>query len=131
MNSNQTVLVADDSRSVRVHVKQRLQDAGFTVVLAENGKVALEQIVERRPDVAVLDINMPELDGYGVCERLEAMSVSVPIIFLTGVEANAVKMLGDKLGAYLTKPVCGETLVQTVHDVLSVHAEQAQRRICP
>lgn len=123
MNPNQTVLVADDSRSVRVHVRQRLQEAGFIVVLAENGSVALDQIAKVKPDVAILDINMPELDGYGVCERLEAMSIDMPIIFLTGVEANAVKMLGAELGAYLTKPVCGETLVQTVRDVLSVSAE--------
>lgn len=120
MSSKPTILVADDSRSVRVHVKQRLTEAGFAVVLAENGREAIAQIAEHDPDAAILDINMPELDGYAVCQQLDYINSRMPVIFLTGVEANAVKMLGDRMGAYLAKPVCGEQLVQAVRDVLQV-----------
>ncbi len=119
---NPTILVADDSRAVRIHVKQRLAEAGFSVVLAENGREAIKQIEAVNPDAAILDINMPELDGYAVCQQLEYIKSRMPVIFLTGVEANAVKMLGASLGAYLSKPVNGEKLVQTVRDVLQVRA---------
>ena len=71
-------------------------------------------------DAAILDINMPELDGYAVCQQLDYINSRMPVIFLTGVEANAVKILGDRMGAYLAKPVCGERLVQAVRDVLQV-----------
>lgn len=122
MSFHPTILVADDSRSVRVVVKQRLVQSGFHVQLAENGQQALDQIVAKQPDAAILDINMPKLDGYGVCERLEELDIHIPIVFLTGVEANAVSLLGERMGAYLTKPVCGEQLVQAVRDVLAVRA---------
>ena len=120
--STPTILVADDSRSVRVVVKQRLSQAGFNVVLAADGNAALEQIASHKPDAAILDINMPELDGYGVCERLEQLGIDLPIVFMSGVEANAVSLLGERFGAHLPKPVCGETLVQTVRDVLEVRS---------
>jgi DNA-binding response OmpR family regulator len=123
MTANPVILIADDSASVRVHLKHRLQRAGFDVVLAENGNKAIEQVVQSVPDAAILDINMPELDGYGVCERLAELDKELPVIFLTSVNSNAVKMLGEKWGAYLAKPVCGEKLVQTVNHVLSASAE--------
>lgn len=120
MNSIPTILVADDSRSVRVVVKQKLCQSGFEVLLAENGAEALEKIIDHKPDAAVMDINMPELDGYGVCSRLGELGIEIPIIFLTGVESNAISLLGASLGGHLTKPVCGETLVQTIRNVIAV-----------
>ena len=122
-DENPTILVADDSRSVRVQVKQRLVEAGFNVVLAANGREAIEHIsANEQLDAAILDINMPELDGYAVCQQLDYIGSRMPVIFMTGVEANAVKLLGDRMGAYLCKPVGGEVLVQTVRDVLQVEA---------
>ena len=120
MNPNPTILVADDSRSVRVVVKQKLTQSGFHVILAEDGQDAVDQIVACKPDAAVLDINMPVLDGYGVCGRLEELGIELPIVFLTGNGSNAVTLLGESFGAHLTKPVCGETLVQTIRDVIAI-----------
>ena len=122
MSDIPTILVADDSRSVRVHVKQRLVEAGFNVVLAADGREAISHIANEQLDAAILDINMPELDGYAVCQQLDYIGSRMPVIFMTGVEANAVKLLGDRMGAYLPKPVGGELLVKTLRDVLQVKA---------
>ncbi len=111
--------MADDSLAVRVHLEQRLRQEGYVVSLASDGIEAVEEIRENPPDLAILDIKMPRLDGYGVCQEILKLKLTFPIIFLTAVRANAVKMLGDEHGAYLTKPVCGDTLMQTVRDVLA------------
>lgn len=122
MKSPPTILVADDSHAVQVRVKRRLEQAGYNVLIAEDGQVAVEQIAASNPDAVILDINMPQLDGYGVCQQIRNMDMDMPVIFLTSVEANAVKILGDEWGAYLTKPVCGEKLIQTLGEVLGMQA---------
>ena len=111
--------MADDSLAVRVHLEQRLRQEGYVVSLASDGIEAVETIRENPPDLAILDINMPRLDGYGVCQEILELKLTFPIVFLTSIRANAVKMLGDLHGAYLTKPVCGRTLMQTVRDMLA------------
>ncbi len=113
------ILVADDSLAVRVHLEQRLRQEGYVVSLASDGIEAVEVIRENPPDLAILDINMPRLDGYGVCQEILELKLTFPIVFFTSIRANAVRMLGDLHGAYLTKPVCGQTLMQTVRDMLA------------
>ena len=120
MNSAIRVLVADDSRSIRTHLRRRLSEEGFKVTLASDGAIAIEEIRKSPPDVAILDINMPNVDGYGVCEEMQRSGATFPVVFLTSVRANAVRMLGDAMGgAYLTKPVSAEKLVKTVREVLT------------
>lgn len=65
-----TILIADDSRTIRTQVRRILEDEGFRTVEASSGIEALERIRECCPSAAILDINMPELDGYGVCIEL-------------------------------------------------------------
>ena len=113
------ILVADDSHTARLHIEKCLREEGFDVVLATDGIEALQAIRGCPPDLAIIDINMPRLDGYGVCQGIHALELEFPIVFLTSVRANAVKMLGDELGGYLTKPINSETLVQTVREVLA------------
>lgn len=127
VDSRKTILIVDDSRSVQVHVKQRLEEAGFDVLLADDGVAAVRIIAEDCPDAAILDINMPELDGYGVCQELEKMRPDLPVVFLTSVRANAVELLGRRWGAYLAKPVCGEKLVQTLNQVLRGRGNRESR----
>ncbi|MCA9076836.1 MAG: response regulator [Planctomycetaceae bacterium] len=118
------ILVADDSRTIRTRLKQILIPAGFEVIEASSGQAALECIKREPPLLAVLDINMPDTDGYGVCEELQKLGPpcsELPIIFLTAMESHALEMLGDKLGAYLHKPVDAKRLLDAVHSLAGVH----------
>ncbi len=119
--SAQKVLVVDDSKSVRVHIKRILSNAGYEVITAENGRQAIEQL-SQDPDLMVLDVVMPELDGYGVCEQLTDLGdrhAQLPIVFLTSVKSHALELLGQEYGAYLKKPVDEEQLLSTVRTQIS------------
>ena len=117
----QTILVADDSLTVRRLNERVLSRAGYQVLLAEDGRQAVNQAVEHRPDLIVLDINMPELDGYGVCHELltrDDWDRSIPFIFLTCADAPHLAALGEELGAFLPKPTQADVLLQTVGSLL-------------
>ena len=115
--SSEKLLVADDSRTVRTRVQQVLSPAGYDVIQATDGVEALEQIRRNRPFLAILDVNMPSLDGFGVCHELQALGPpwdELPIIFLTSDRSHALEMLGCELGAYIQKPLDPESLLETV-----------------
>ena len=115
------ILVVDDSSTVRTVLRRTLGEAGYDVVTAADGLEAIEAAKSERPQLAILDICMPFLDGYGVCQELKRMGKpwsDVPIIFLTTLESHALELLGHELGAYLQKPVCNERLLQTVGEFL-------------
>ena len=100
-----TLLVVDDEPAVRRVLVMRLQLAGYRVVCAEDGEEALEVFHRESPDLVVLDVMLPKLDGFAVCRRLRAESC-VPIIFLSALEAISERVAGLDLGAddYLPKP---------------------------
>ena len=112
-----TILVADDSRTIRVQVRQILTTAGFDVVEAGTGQEALEQIEDQHPSLAIVDINMPDVDGYELCQTLQERGApwkDIPIVLLTSLNSHALELLGDELGAYLRKPVQPEELLEAV-----------------
>src|SRR5215217_1057965 len=100
-----TILLVDDEESVRKVLTFPLERDGFTVIQAADGEEALERFGEQAPDLVVLDIMLPKLDGLEVCKRLRATS-SVPIIMLTARDDELDKVIGLELGAddYITKP---------------------------
>jgi DNA-binding response OmpR family regulator len=100
-----TILLVDDEESVRKVLTFPLERDGFNVVQAADGEEALERFGDSNPDLVVLDIMLPKLDGLEVCKRLRATS-SVPIIMLTARDDELDKVLGLELGAddYITKP---------------------------
>lgn len=115
------ILVADDSRTVRTCVRRTLVSAGFEVILASDGKEALQCARRDRPDLVILDIQMPEMDGYAACEgilELENRRSTVPIVFLTRESAQHLDALGNQMGAYLQKPVTEERLLSTIRALL-------------
>jgi DNA-binding response OmpR family regulator len=94
-----------------------LSRAGYEVHVAEDGRDALSKARNVRPNVVILDIQMPEMDGYAVCQELKKMGGPwdrIPIIFLTSVESNALNLLGHAMGAYLRKPVRVDELLDSV-----------------
>ena len=119
--SAHTILVADDSRTVLRLIDRTLREVGYQVVLADDGRKAVNLAFEVKPDLIVLDINMPELDGYGVCYELlanRAWDCKTPVILLTSADAPHLAMLGDQLGAFLSKPTEPDLLLNTVATLL-------------
>jgi len=119
------ILVADDSRTIRALVRRTLAAAGYDVTLACNGKEAVELARRDQPHLVILDIQMPEMDGYAACDKILAMQDrcrDLPIIFLTKETAKHLAALGSELGAYLQKPIGDETLLTTVRSLLPANS---------
>ena len=116
----QRVLVVDDDRTVSDVVCRYLEHAGYQVSHAGDGVSALNAAVRETPDLVVLDLMLPELDGLEVCRRLRARPDGVPIIMLTAKGDEADRVLGLSLGAddYLSKPFSPRELVLRVASVL-------------
>jgi DNA-binding response OmpR family regulator len=115
----ETVLVVDDDLTVRDVVRRYLERAGHRVLVAGDGEEALRLIGGSRPDLVVLDIMLPGVDGIEVCRRTRGQS-SVPIVMLTALGEESDRVLGLRLGAddYVTKPFSPRELTLRVESVL-------------
>jgi len=113
------ILVADDEANIRRILKTRLEMQGHELAMAENGAEALELFRGFEPDLVVLDVMMPELDGFAVTERIRAQS-EVPIILLTALNEVADRITGLELGAddYIVKPFSPKELEARIRSVM-------------
>jgi type II secretory ATPase GspE/PulE/Tfp pilus assembly ATPase PilB-like protein/CheY-like chemotaxis protein len=118
-----TVLLVEDEEPLRLVLKDLLEREGFTVVEAADGVQALDQVDRTAPDVIVLDLNLPRLDGYGVLSRLraKATTASIPVIVLTakGDEDNEVRVFEQGATDFLTKPFRPRALSARLRALLS------------
>ena len=114
------VLVVDDEPNIRELVQVALKFHGCSVTTAGTGKDALRQADANRPDLIVLDVMLPDMDGFEVCRRLRAGGNEVPVIFLTARDTSSDTVTGLALGGddYVTKPFSVESLVARVRAVL-------------
>ncbi len=114
-----TILVADDEASIRDLARLYLEKEGFQVRMAVNGAEALAQAESDPPALLVLDLMMPEMDGWEVCRRLRARS-DLPILILTARDQDIDKIVALEMGAddYLTKPFNPRELVARVRAIL-------------
>jgi two-component system, OmpR family, response regulator len=121
------VLVVDDEPNIRELVQVALQFHGCSVTTAATGKDALREAESGRPDLIVLDLVLPDLDGFEVCRRLRAAGNEVPVIFLTARDTSSDTVTGLALGGddYVTKPFSVESLVARVRAVLRRAARTA------
>jgi len=110
------ILVVDDDEEIRASLRRGLSLEGFKVALAPDGEEALRQTREQPPDLVVLDVMMPGLDGLEVARRLRAAEDTLPIILLTARDAVADKVSGLESGAddYLVKPFAFEELLARI-----------------
>ena len=119
------VLVVDDSMTIRRSAEIFLEQAGYQVLLAEDGMDALSQVAEHAPDLVFCDILMPRLDGYRTCALIKSspQSRTIPVIMLSSKDSIFDRARGVAAGAdeYLTKPFSKESLLNAV----TVHAPQA------
>ena len=121
------VLVVDDEPSISDLVATALRFEGFDVSTASTGNGALEAVELSRPDLVVLDVMLPDFDGFEVARRLAAKGKSVPVLFLTARDATDDKVLGLNVGGddYVTKPFSVEALVARIRAVLRRAARSA------
>ena len=125
------VLVVDDEPNIRELVEVALKFHGCSVTTAATGQEALRQADASGPDLIVLDVMLPDMDGFEVCRRLRALGNEVPVIFLTARDTSSDTVTGLAIGGddYVTKPFSVEALVARVRAVLrrasrSTHEDQ-------
>lgn len=118
-NHKEKILVVDDEASIRRILETRLSMIGYDVVTAADGEEAIATFNENHPDLVVLDVMMPKLDGYGVCQELRKES-DIPIIMLTALGDVADRITGLELGAddYVVKPFSPKELEARIRSVL-------------
>lgn len=120
-----TILVVDDSRPIRTLVQKGLMEAGFHVMTAQNGKEALAQIAERRPDLVLSDINMPEMDGFELCEALHVDPdlSTIPFVVMSSMSDRDQMRRIIKYGAtdYMIKPFSIDEMVIHIERFLHDH----------
>jgi general secretion pathway protein E len=116
--SSSIVMVVDDTEEALLLAERHLTGAGYRVLTAENGRTALRRVKLVRPDLILLDVNMPEMDGYEVCALLQRdpQTAFIPVIFCTALsdEQNKSRALAVGAADYLVKPVRRETLLAIV-----------------
>ena len=114
------ILVVDDDRAVRESLRRSLTFNGYTVDTAGDGLEALEKVIADRPDMLLLDVMMPRLDGLEVCRRLRSAGDDLPILVLTARDSVSERVSGLDAGAddYLPKPFALEELLARVRALL-------------
>ena len=123
------ILIVDDEPNVVVPIQFLMEQQGYKVMIAEKGEDALDLIYQYKPDLVLLDIMLPGIDGYEVCEivRLNPNFRKVKLIFLTakGREEEIAKGLALGADAYITKPFSNTELVAKVKELLEKTNEEA------
>ncbi|MDX1412565.1 MAG: response regulator [Candidatus Promineifilaceae bacterium] len=117
------ILVVDDEVAIRTMLRLTLVRAGYEVTEAENGEDALQKVSEDAPRLVLLDVMMPGMDGFAVCEQLRSdpQTADIPVIIFSAKTDARSKREGKRVGAtkYLTKPLTPEQLLFHVEDVLA------------
>ena len=125
MPDSPTILVVDDEPNITDLLTAALRFEGFTTDAAHSGFEALAKIRAQRPDLVLLDIMLPDLEGTEVCRRLRAEGDSVPVVFLTARDSTEDKVVGLNMGDdYVTKPFSIDELVARVRAVLRRYGQE-------
>lgn len=121
-----TILIADDEEDFLEILTYNLEQEGFEILSAQDGKEALN-LLTGHPDLIILDIMMPEMDGYEVCKAIRARGITTPIIFLTAKDSQYDEVIGLEIGGddYITKPFSPMTLIARVRAQLRKTSPQS------
>lgn len=118
------ILAVDDEVYILHILDFSLEAEGFEVITASNGELCVERARQERPDLIVLDIMMPVLDGYETCRRLKAdpLTKDIPVILLTAKGRDVDKRLGFEVGAseYIVKPFSPSRLIERIYEIIGV-----------
>ncbi len=120
---NKTILIVDDEMPTRTLFRIMLQGAGYDTIEAEDGAEALTIIAQEKPDVVLLDVMMPNMDGFAVCKALRAdkNTANLPILMFSADTSSTTSVKGMEAGAsmFLTKPVPRPKLLQILENVFA------------
>ena len=113
------VLVAEDDHNILTALKTILEQEGYDVVTAENGALALDAFQQTAPDFILLDIMMPEKDGYTVCREIRTQNTTVPVIFISAKSEEIDRVIGLELGAddYIMKPFGAREVIARIRAI--------------
>lgn len=120
------ILVVEDEDHIRENLKLNLELEGYEVVAVADGMKAIKRFREQRFNLVILDVMLPEMDGYDVCEQIRLEDMDTPILFLTAKDASQDKIKGLKTGGddYMTKPFNLEELILRVKILIKRNAKQ-------
>jgi two-component system, cell cycle response regulator DivK len=131
-NDRPKVLLVDDYPDAREMYMEYLQFAGFDVVEAGNGMEALQRAVEAAPDIILMDLSLPVMDGWEATRRLKAdkRTASIPVVALTGHALAGISEGAKRAGcdAFVTKPCLPEDLVKEIRKILDSPSDKKARR---
>jgi len=122
------ILVVDDEPNITMVMQEQLELQGYSVIVASDGTEGLEKAKKEKPDLIILDVMLPKMNGYEVCGLLkqDEKYASIPIILFTGRTQDSEKELGKKIGAdaHLTKPFGTKMLLETIKKLLNEPTEK-------
>lgn len=122
MNDNRRILLVDDEPNIVKIINRRLLSEGFEVLIAMDGIAALEQARTGKPDLIILDVMLPKLNGYEVCRQLkqDTRYKKIPIIMLTALAQESDEEFGLEMGtdAYIRKPFKAQQLLQKIRELI-------------
>ncbi len=124
------ILIIEDDVTIVEALEDTFKFHGFDVLTASSGKEGYRGVVEQDPDLVVLDVMLPDLDGFDICKKIRSEDPDIPIIFLTAKGQESDKLLGFERGAddYVTKPFSIKELVARVNAVLKRSAKKRPRQ---
>ncbi|WHY70811.1 response regulator transcription factor [Fictibacillus enclensis] len=130
---SQKIMVVEDELSISTLLQFNLEQAGFEVITAMDGRKGLELAEMEKPDLMVLDLMLPEMDGLEVCKNLRQKQIFIPILMLTAKDDEFDKVLGLELGAddYMTKPFSPREVVARVKAILRRTNQMAVEEAAP
>ena len=115
------VLIIEDSNVTRIMVLKMIQGLGHEAIEANNGKEGLEKVINNPPDLILLDINMPEMNGIEFLWAMTEAEIKVPVVVITANTLEGIKKQCEELGVrnFLYKPMNKETIIEIVESILS------------
>jgi len=128
------ILIIEDEASLAKGLKDNLESERYEVITASRGKEGLEKALKEDIDLALLDVMLPEMNGFDICREIKSKKITLPIIMLTAKSKEADKILGLALGAddYVTKPFSVNELLARIKAVLrrvEIHKEAKEKKI--
>lgn len=120
MKPDQHVLLVDDNPAALEFLEARLKASGYRTTLAQNGETALEQVRREPPAIVLLDITMPELNGYQTCRQIKLLNKEIPVIVMTAKTEKADRFWAFQAGAdeFVTKPFDPIVMMQRIAQLL-------------
>ncbi|MCB1652243.1 MAG: response regulator transcription factor [Alphaproteobacteria bacterium] len=124
--SHHTIALVDDDRNILTSVSMTLESEGYKVKTYNDGLDGYDGIIKNAPDLAILDIKMPRMNGLELLEKLRKTHPALPIIFLTSKDDEVDEIIGLRMGAddYITKPFSQRLLLERIRTLLRRHTEQ-------